>query len=239
MSPPTSTISARSAGSDPSCRTESFRSKVLSRPPPFIPRPRPRGPATTAPPPSGARPVNPAAHVAIIPWDVCADGLVPVARSHFEVLAAGAAITLESRLEQNMVILSSLALPSFASLASTVMPWLLVGGTLALHHPFDHVAFAQQCKAEQCQVIVVPGPLALRLAEGGVFSRRDGAKTVIAPWRAPEQLAGRGVAGGRVGWPRGRPARCGAAGRGARPPGAPAPGRHRSASARSWRRAAR
>jgi len=146
--------------------------------------------ATIDPPPSVARPVNPAAHVAIITWDVCADGLVPVARSHFEVLAAGAAITLESRLEQNMVILSSLALPSFASLASSVMPWLLVGGTLALHHPFDHVAFAQQCKAEQCQAIVVPGPLALRLAEAGVFSRRDGAKTVIAAWRAPEQLAG-------------------------------------------------
>jgi hypothetical protein len=146
--------------------------------------------ATIDPPPSVARPVNPAAHVAIITWDVCADGLVPVARSHFEVLAAGAAITLESRLEQNMVILSSLALPSFASLAASVMPWLLVGGTLALHHPFDHVAFAQQCKAEQCQAIVVPGSLALRLAEAGVFSRRDGAKTVIAAWRAPEQLAG-------------------------------------------------
>jgi hypothetical protein len=70
------------------------------------------------------------------------------------------------------------------------MPWLLVGGTLALHHPFDHVAFAQQCKAEQCQVIVVPGALALRLANSGMFNRRDGAKTVIAAWRAPELLAG-------------------------------------------------
>jgi len=145
---------------------------------------------TIDPPPSVERPVNPAAHVAVITWDVCADGLVPVARSHFEVLAAGAAITLESRLEQNMVILSSLALPSFAGLASAVMPWLLVGGTLALHHPFDHVAFAQQCKAEQCQAIVVPAALAMRLADLGMFNRRDGAKTVIAAWRAPELLAG-------------------------------------------------
>jgi hypothetical protein len=146
--------------------------------------------STIDPPPSVERAVNPAAHVAVITWDVCADGLVPVARSHFEVLAAGAAITLESRLEQNMVILSSLALPSFAGLAAAVMPWLLVGGTLALHHPFDHVAFAQQCKTEQCQVIVVPGALALRLANSGMFNRRDGAKTVIAAWRAPELLAG-------------------------------------------------
>jgi hypothetical protein len=146
--------------------------------------------STIDPPPSVERLINPAAHVAVITWDVCADGLVPVARSHFEVLAAGAAITLESRLDQNMVILSSLALPSFAGLAAAVMPWLLVGGTLALHHPFDHVAFAQQCKAEQGQVIVVPGALALRLADSGVFNRRDGAKTVIAAWRAPELLAG-------------------------------------------------
>jgi hypothetical protein len=146
--------------------------------------------STIDPPPSVERPLNPAAHVAVITWDVCAEGLVPVARSHFEVLAAGAAITLESRLEQNMVILSSLALPSFAGLAAAVMPWLLVGGTLALHHPFDHVAFAQQCKAEQCQVIVVPGSLALRLANSGMFNRRDGAKAVIAAWRAPELLAG-------------------------------------------------
>src|SRR3979409_1127107 len=130
--------------------------------------------ATIDPPPSVARPVNPAAHVAITTGCVGADGLVPVARSHFEVLAAGAAITLESRLEQNMVILSSLALPPSASLAASVMRLLLVGVTLALHHPFDHVAFAQQCKAEQCQVIVVPGPLALRLAEAGGVRPRGG-----------------------------------------------------------------
>jgi hypothetical protein len=141
------------------------------------------------PPPSVARPINPAAHVAVITWDVCPDGLVPVARSHFELLAAGAAITLESRIEQNMVIVSSLALPSFAGLALSVMPWLLVGGTLALHHPFDPVTFVQQCKTERSNIIVMPGQLALRLAGAGAFNRRDGVKTVIGVWRAPETLA--------------------------------------------------
>jgi AMP-binding enzyme len=144
---------------------------------------------TIDPPPAIARPVNPAAHVAVVTWDVGAAGLVPVGRSHFELLAAGAAITLESRIEQNAIILSSLALPSFAGLALTILPWLLVGGTLALHHPFDDMAFRQQCKAEQCNIVVVPGPLALRLADAGAFSRRDGARTVIAAWRAPEGLA--------------------------------------------------
>ena len=114
-------------------------------------------------------------------------GSVPVARSLFELLATGAAITLEGRIEQNAVILSSLALPSFAGLALTVVPWLLAGGTLALHHPFDDMAFsASSRRAEQCTIAITPGPLALRLADAGAFNRRDGARSVIAPWRAPE-----------------------------------------------------
>lgn len=135
------------------------------------------------------RPLNPAAHVAVITWDVAADGLVPVARSHFELLAAGAAIALESRVEQNAIILSALALPSLAGLALGVIPWLLVGGTLALHHPFDNEVFLQQCRAEQCGVVVVPAALALRLADTGALTRRDGIKTIIAAWRAPERMA--------------------------------------------------
>ena len=79
-----------------------------------------------------------------ITWDVAADGPVPVARSHAELIAGGLAVLLEGRLPQNAVILSTLALASFAGLAITVVPWLLVGGTLVLHHPFDRVTFAQQ-----------------------------------------------------------------------------------------------
>jgi hypothetical protein len=140
-------------------------------------------------PPAIPRPINPAAHVAVLTWDVCADGLVPVARSHFELLAAGAAVTLESRVEQNSAILSTVALSSFAGLALAVLPWLLTGGTLALHHPFDDIAFQQQCRAEQCAIVIVPAALALRLVDTGAVSRRDGVKTVIAAWRAPERLA--------------------------------------------------
>jgi hypothetical protein len=140
-------------------------------------------------PPAVARAVNPAAHVAVITWDVCADGLVPVARNHFELLAAGAAIALESRIEQNAVLLTSLALPSFAGLALAVLPWLLVGGTLALHHPFDGEVFLAQCRAEQAAVAIVPAPLALRLGETSALARRDGIRTLIAAWRAPERIA--------------------------------------------------
>ena len=80
---------------------------------------------------------GPAAHLAVITWDVCADGLVPVARSHAELIAGGLAVVLESRLEQNTVLLSTLTLSSFAALATAVVPWLALAGTLALHQPFD------------------------------------------------------------------------------------------------------
>ena len=135
------------------------------------------------------RSVNPSAHVAVITWDVCAEGLIPAPRSHFELLAAGAAVTLESRIEHNAVILSSIALPSLAGIGLALVPWLLVGGTLALHHPFDDAAFLQQCRSERAEFVVLPGPLALRFGDAGALSRRDGLKAVIAAWRTPERLA--------------------------------------------------
>ena len=65
---------------------------------------------------------GPAAHLAVITWDVCADGLVPVARSHAELIAGGLAVVLDSRLEQNTVLLSTLTLSSFAALATVGEP---------------------------------------------------------------------------------------------------------------------
>lgn len=135
------------------------------------------------------RTVNPAAHVAVVTWDVGPDGIIPVARTHFELLAASLAVVLESRIEQGAKVLSSLATASFAGLATTVVPWLLVGGTLSLHHAFDATAFAAQCDGGQQGHVIVPGPLAARLAEASILTKRNGLKSAIAVWRAPERLA--------------------------------------------------
>lgn len=135
------------------------------------------------------RPGNPATHIAAITWDVTADGLVPVARSHLELLTAGLSVGLEGRIERDAPILSAMPIASFAGLALTVLPWLVAGGTLYLHQPFDAATFDEQRKNGQCAIAIVPGTLTARLAEGGLLSRRDGTKTVIAAWRAPERLA--------------------------------------------------
>ena len=113
-----------------------------------------------------------AAHIAAITFDVGEGGVVPVARNHLELLAGGLGVLLESRLAQDGIVLSTLAPASFAGLCMTLLPWLLCGGTLLLHHPFDPAALVGQWRGtERCGALILPGPLAFRLAEAGVFSR--------------------------------------------------------------------
>jgi hypothetical protein len=131
---------------------------------------------------------GPGAHLAVITWDVSADGLVPVARSHTELIAGGLAVMLESRMQQDAMLLSTLTLSSVAGLATTMMPWLLVGGTLALHHPFDLEVYLGQLTATGFDAVVVPGQLAAQLAESGRPVIGAGGPDVIGVWRAPERL---------------------------------------------------
>jgi hypothetical protein len=128
------------------------------------------------------------AHVAVVTWDVTAAGLVPVARSHAEVVMAGLEPMLEGRFEPKATILSSLCPGSAAALAATLVPWLLSHGTLALHHPFDPLAMRQQILDLGCDTVIVPGSLAARTAEASMFADSE-VHQVIALWRNPERLA--------------------------------------------------
>jgi hypothetical protein len=143
--------------------------------------------AGTGAPPAIDRYGDAGDHVALVTFDVSAEGIVPVARSHAELIAGGLAVHLEARIEQDSVMLGALALASFAGLASTIVPWLLTGGTLVLHHPFAPSVFATQCAEEQCTVAVLPGGMAMRLAGGGLIAPH--LHSVLAIWRAPERLA--------------------------------------------------
>jgi len=128
-------------------------------------------------------------HVALVTFDVAPEGIVPVARSHAELIAGGLGCHLEARIEPEAVMLGALALASFAGIASTVVPWLLTGGTLVLHHPFAPAVFAEQCADERCAVAVLPGAMAMRLAEAGLTGNLH---AVLGVWRAPERLAASG-----------------------------------------------
>src|SRR5262245_18683641 len=83
-----------------------------------------------------ARVGNPADHAAVVTFEIASDGLIPVARSHAELLAGGLAVVLEGRIGHDIALLGALATSSFAGLATIVIPWLLGGSTLMLHQPF-------------------------------------------------------------------------------------------------------
>jgi len=133
------------------------------------------------------RPGQAAAHVAVITFDVTSDGLVPVERSHAELIAGGLAAFLEDGLAEDATILSTIPLGSFAGIALTIVPWLLSSGTLALHHGFDPAVFAEQYRAHDMLTVVLPGPALAALADARLLGAQI--KTIFALWRAPEQLA--------------------------------------------------
>jgi hypothetical protein len=126
-------------------------------------------------------------HVALVTFDVTAEGVVPIARSHAELIAGGLAVFLEARMENESVMLSALALGSFAGLASAIVPWLIAGGTLVLHHPFTPALFVDQSIHEGCATAVLPGSVAMRFAEAGLLEDAS-LHSVVAIWRAPERL---------------------------------------------------
>jgi hypothetical protein len=126
---------------------------------------------------------------AIVSFDVTADGFRAVPRTHLHLIAGGLAMFLESGVPQGATILSAFAPSSFAGIAASLVTWLLSGGALILHHPFDAEVLEQQLNEQACDVLMAPAPLALRLAEAATLSRMPALRHVIALWRAPEQVA--------------------------------------------------
>jgi hypothetical protein len=92
-------------------------------------------------------------------------------------------------MQQGAVVMSAFAPSSFAGLASSVVIWLLSGGTLVLHHPFDAEVLEQQIVRFSCDTLIVPAPLAFKLDEFDLATRMPSVNNVIGMWRAPEQVA--------------------------------------------------
>src|ERR1700677_1082610 len=126
---------------------------------------------------------------AMISFDVTADGFRAVPRTHLNLIAGGLALFLESNVPQGATMMSAFAPSSFAGLTSSLLVWLLSGGTLALHHPFDGEVLEQQINEDSCDTLIAPAPMALRLAEIDLPSRLPTLRNVIGLWRTPEQVA--------------------------------------------------
>ena len=126
---------------------------------------------------------------AIISFDVTADGFRAVPRTHLSVIAGGLALSLESDVRQGATVMSAFAPCSFAGLASSVVIWLLSGGTLVLHHPFEADVLEQQINEHGCDTLIAPAPLVFRLDERDLAATLSSLRNVIGLWRAPEQVA--------------------------------------------------
>jgi hypothetical protein len=126
---------------------------------------------------------------AIISFDTTNDGFRPIPRTHLHLIAGGLALSLESDLQQGSAVMSAFAPTSFAGLSSSLVVWLLTGGSLALHHPFDSDVLEQQINEQSCDTLIAPAQLALRLSEIDLPSRMPSLRNVVALWRAPEQVA--------------------------------------------------
>jgi AMP-binding enzyme len=126
---------------------------------------------------------------AIISFDVTSEGFRAVPRTHLSLIAGGLALSLESDVPQGATVMSAFAPTSFAGLASSVVIWLLSGGKLALHHPFEVDVLEQDIREHRCDTLIAPAQLALRFNELDLDARLPDLRNVIGMWRAPEQVA--------------------------------------------------
>jgi AMP-binding enzyme len=119
---------------------------------------------------------------AIVTFDASRRGAFAVGRSHTQWIAAGCAVMLEARIASGETIVSTLPPASLAGIASTFVPWLLTGGTLALVHGYSPPALAQAASAGAH--LVAPAPALPTLSDAGA----EGFATCIAVHRGPHSL---------------------------------------------------
>ncbi len=120
---------------------------------------------------------------AILSFEPTPRGIVCVPRAHGQILAGGLSVALAAKLKPEASLLSATPVSSWAGLCATLMPWLLSGERLLLHHAFDAASFAQAAAA--CDAIVVPAPLLADFVSDGIIDAQ--AKTIIALWPSPER----------------------------------------------------
>lgn len=128
---------------------------------------------------------NPAAHVALVTWEIGPQGLLPIGRNHRQILAGADSLLCE--VDFRGAILSAIPPTTFAGIALGVVPWLHAGSRLVLHDAFDAEALVQQRFDHGCDRVVLPGAIIPRLCEAGYLKQTNGLRAIYAVWRSPEQ----------------------------------------------------
>jgi hypothetical protein len=100
------------------------------------------------------------------------------------MIVGGAAVMLEADMQRHAGLLSTMLPSSYGALCVGLVPWLLAGGTLALHQPFDAEIFARLRDETPADLIALPGPLLPSLLQAGAIGDE---RSILALWRSPER----------------------------------------------------
>ncbi|MCZ4107368.1 class I adenylate-forming enzyme family protein [Brevundimonas diminuta] len=110
-----------------------------------------------------------AGHAAARAANICADDIVTICwtsgteaepkgvpRSHNEWIIMGAGVTDAADLKPGAVLLNPFPMVNMAGISTSFVSWLLLGGVLVQHQPFDLQIFLQQVRDEKIDYTVAP-----------------------------------------------------------------------------------
>src|SRR4029078_11158070 len=100
--------------------------------------------------------------------------------------SGGLAIVLEGGIAADARLLATSRVGCFGGLALALMPWLLSGVTLHLHHGFEPLTFGAQRDATDFEVMTLPAAALPAMAQAGLLGGE--ACALVALWRAPERM---------------------------------------------------
>jgi non-ribosomal peptide synthetase component E (peptide arylation enzyme) len=113
-------------------------------------------------------------------------GACPVPRSHNQWIAAGLMNLLESHIGQGATILNPYPLAGLVPISVFFMSWILSGGTLMLHHPFDFDVFVAQMGEEKIDFVGLPPSVIDAIkAEGAFAGDRPHPRSLACLWPTP------------------------------------------------------
>jgi len=109
-----------------------------------------------------------------------------VPRSHNHWIAISRAVVQSFLPDQECVYLSLFPTINMAGLGAVLIPWVLTGGKMVFHHPFDLGVFLRQLIAEKVFYTLAPPALLDALAKSPQWAAMDkGALKVIGSGSAP------------------------------------------------------
>jgi len=124
---------------------------------------------------------------ATICWSRSGEETLPVTRCHNHWIAAASHLLAELDLPDAASVLVPYSLSGLTGLGAGILPWLMKGGTLHLHHPTSLSGLTAHANEVSADVVLTPGPL-VQLMDKGLTSSKT---KIVAAWNiaAPEPQA--------------------------------------------------